>query len=254
MVSFDVPYNSRLIRPKSFGTLVGGFRDAFAGVDSLACGGTRVAARSKDDDSCCVCNARRLTDLFIEAVSVREIIKDYGAAIGPTLAFILGFLALYGKYWFDQISSRWTVSRRIGHLQKLVARVVPPPDYFPRSSESGLLHADEARNLTNLSRFYSNLLLLKPVVEAVSKSIAEYGNEDQVVRFYSAKWSFDCLIRNLEKWREAEKFRFSQSDYVCLLEDWRNFTGELQGGSSKEYITLKDRLVSPAGRRPDDQP
>jgi hypothetical protein len=29
---------------------------------------------------------------------LKEILKDYGSAIGPSLAFLLGLLALFGKY------------------------------------------------------------------------------------------------------------------------------------------------------------
>lgn len=165
-----------------------------------------------------------------------ELLKDYGPAIGPTLAFVLGMLALYGKYRFDQVSAGWTVARRIDHLINLVGKVAPPPEYFPLSASDRLLHADEARNLTNLSRFYAHLLALKPVVEAVGKSVADSGNEDQVIRFHSAKWWFDILMTTVEKWRATENFRLSPTDHGNLLSEWKLFVEALSGKADMSYI------------------
>jgi hypothetical protein len=165
-----------------------------------------------------------------------ELLKDYGSAIGPTLAFILGLLALYGKYRFDQVSAGWNVTRRIEHLKNLVAKVVPPPEYFPQSADGVLLHADEARNLTNLARFYAHLLALKPVVEAVGKLVADSGSEEQVIRFHSAKWWFDILITTVEKWRATENFRLSPTDHMNLLSEWKQFVETLSGRDEMGYI------------------
>lgn len=165
-----------------------------------------------------------------------DVLKDYGSAIGPTLAFILGMLALYGKYRFDQVSAGWTVGRRIDHLRNLVGKVAPPPEYFPQSAGDGLLHADEARNLTNLARFYAHLLALKPVVEAVGKSVVDSGSEDQVIRFHSAKWWFDVLITTVEKWRAKENFRLSPADHLNLLGEWKLFVETLSGTADMSYI------------------
>lgn len=168
-----------------------------------------------------------------------EFLKDYGPAIGPTLAFVLGMLALYGKYRFDQISAGWTVARRIENLRSLVGKVAPPPEYFPQSAIGGLLHADEARNLTNLARFYARLLALKPVVEAVGKSVADSGNEDQVIRFHSAKWWFDILMTTVEKWRSTVSFRLSPTDHANLLSEWTMFVETLSGKADMNYIQTR---------------
>lgn len=172
-----------------------------------------------------------------------DLLKDYGPAIGPALAFLLGMLALYAKYKFDQVSARWTVTHRIDHLQKLVGKVTPPPEYFPKFSENGL-HADEARNLTNMARFYAHLLALKPVVEAVGTSVAESGSETQVLRFHSAKWWFDILLTKVEKWRDTENFRLSQAEYADLLREWRDFVETLSGRVDLGYI--RSRAVNNA--------
>jgi len=165
-----------------------------------------------------------------------EFLKDYGPAIGPTLAFILSIFALYVKYRFDQVSAGWNVVRRIDHLRSLVGKVTPPPEYFPQSTSNELLHADEARNLTNLARFYAHLLALKPVVEAVGKSVADSGNEDQVLRFHSAKWWFDILMTKVEKWRTTENFRLSFTDHENLLREWKQFVEMLSGKADMSYI------------------
>lgn len=165
-----------------------------------------------------------------------EILKDYGPAIGPALAFLLGLLALYFKYLFDRASERWTVVRRMDHLQKLVGTMSPPPDYFPRSAIGGIIHADEARNLTNLARFYSRLLALRSVVESVGESVAESGSKDQIVRFHSAKWWFDILVKTVEKRRETEDFKLSSADHADLLRQWQQFVETVSGEDQMGYI------------------
>ncbi|RYF52163.1 MAG: hypothetical protein EOO27_28870 [Comamonadaceae bacterium] len=80
---------------------------------------------------------------------------------------------------------------------------------------------------------------LKPVVEAVGKSVAESGNEDQVIRFHSAKWWFDIVMTTVEKWRSTESFRLSPSDHANLLSEWMLFVETLSGKADMNYIQTR---------------
>lgn len=63
-----------------------------------------------------------------------EIFKSYGAAIGPTLAFILGILALFVKYRLDEFFAKKNLNRELDKLYSLLRNAEPPPEYFPKKS------------------------------------------------------------------------------------------------------------------------
>lgn len=170
-----------------------------------------------------------------------EILKDYGPAIGPALAFLFGLLAFLAKYKVDHLIARWTLTKRIGNLQDLVEKAAPPRDFFPLKSESGFLHAHEARNLTNLARFYSRLLALKPAFDALDKAVAEHGNSDQTLQFHFAKWWFDILVTKVEKWRAEENFRLTPIEFENLGREWSEFVDAISGKMDMQYISFANR-------------
>ena len=172
---------------------------------------------------------------------MKDFLKDYGPAIGPALAFLLGLVALFGKYQVDQWTASWTVERRLIDLKSLVIKSAPPSDFFPRMSPEGLLHADEARNLSNLARFYARLLALKPVFDRIQISIAEAGSPDTVAQFHNMKWWFDILMKRVEAWRSMERFRMSSVDFANLQQEWEYLR---DAASSKDPLPYIGRAAS----------
>src|SRR6266542_594992 len=51
---------------------------------------------------------------------VRELFRDYGAAIGPTLAFVLGLLTLVAKHGLDKRAARKDAERRMKSIIEMV--------------------------------------------------------------------------------------------------------------------------------------
>jgi hypothetical protein len=171
--------------------------------------------------------------------TVRHFLKDYGPAVGPALAFVFGFLALFVKYQVDRLTARWSLSRRLRHLEHLVAASGPPETFFPNSSQ-GFIHADEARNLTNLARFYSRLLALKPVFDSILGPLAESGSRQQIARFHAMKWWFDITLKQVETWRAADRFRMKDSDFRDIQAHWDNLRGAATNPDVQlEYISRR---------------
>ena len=60
---------------------------------------------------------------------MKELIKDYGPAIAPFLAFVLGILAIYLKTLIDRRLDRWKTRKRLANLIVIIRQSVPPK-YF----------------------------------------------------------------------------------------------------------------------------
>ncbi len=164
---------------------------------------------------------------------MKNFLKDYGAAVGPALAFLFGLIALFGKYEVDQLTASWTIERRFNNLKALVAQSAPASTFFPSRSTGGMLHADEARNLTNLARFYARLLALKPQFESMQNSLADARSTDTITQFHNMKWWFEILLKTTEEWRSTKGFRMSEADFDNIQRDWKNL---LDATSSKDPL------------------
>ncbi len=131
---------------------------------------------------------------------LKSLLKDYGPAIGPGLAFLLGLVALFAKHRFDEWSAEDAVKRKLERLQELLVRSRPPWHFFPNSSEQ-FLHADEARNLTNISRFYGKALAVQAVAKQIEEKVHEHCSYPDVLRLSALQWSLGFLIKELEEFR-----------------------------------------------------
>lgn len=165
-----------------------------------------------------------------------DFLKDYGSAIGPTLAFLLGIFALFIKYKIDQFTASRSLKRRLLHLQKIVLSCPPPDKFHPKKSESGLMHADEARNMTNHSRFYSKLLALHSAFNSVEKTVLEYGTADQILMFHSSKWWFDILFKDVENKRKTKGYRIHEQDFNDVRRTWKLLEASIQDEREMDYI------------------
>lgn len=116
-------------------------------------------------------------------MQIDKFFKEYGAALGSALAFLLGIVALYIKYHFDKFSSKWNAQRSFKMLKTLIINSPPPPCFYPNKSEEGFIHADRARNGSNSSRFYGRLLAIGSVISTIEKDIVSYGELKDVGQF-----------------------------------------------------------------------
>ena len=58
---------------------------------------------------------------------LHELLHEYGAAIGPSLAFMLGLVTLWIKHYLDNRFARRDAERRVARIVRLIERVPEPP-------------------------------------------------------------------------------------------------------------------------------
>jgi hypothetical protein len=151
----------------------------------------------------------------------KQLLKDYGPAVGPALAFLFGLAAILAKDRFDRWNTRRSLSRRLQELALQISRSGPPEDFFPRSGPNGF-HADVLRNATNLARFYTRLLALKPVFDKLASTVAEIGTTEEITKLHAMKWWFDIVLDKVEACRKNQKFQLSEQQLQHLQDYWKS--------------------------------
>lgn len=151
-------------------------------------------------------------------MQISQALKDYGAAIGPTIAFILGIAAFVLKNAIDDQWAKCRFTTRFQNLKNLTLTSKSPPKFHPGTTDHNLLHADEARNLTNLSRFYNRLLALKLFFKTLEGDISTYGSPAQTQQFHSMKWWFEILYTEVDSYRSKANFRMEEFHFYRITE------------------------------------
>lgn len=164
---------------------------------------------------------------------LKKLIKEYGSAIGPILAFIFGILTMLLKYKIDQIVAKRSIVKSFEMLKKLINDSNPPSYFFSNISDRGLMHADEARNITNIARFYNKLLSIKSVIETIDGDITQSRDIGMVRQYHSIKWCFNILIKDVEDARNEK--RIKSGIFHRIQEDFKYLT---------EATTSVDKLYS----------
>jgi hypothetical protein len=154
---------------------------------------------------------------------MRKFFKDYGPAIGPALAFLLGILALVITYKVNNHLEKERTLNRFKQLIQLIIESPPPPKYFPRSSYSGpIIPANEARkianNMFNLEIFYNQLLASKVLINDIEEPIVRYGTLKEIRQFNNIKWRHSVLMKHIEEIK-TEKYTPS---FECLVSDYEH--------------------------------
>jgi len=155
---------------------------------------------------------------------MKEFLKDYGTLIGPTLAFGLGVLAIFIKFWSDRQLESWKSKKKMKKLIKLILESKPPKKYYPLKSKDGFLHADQARNLTNLSIFYKRIEIVKSFIDSIEEDILTNCNVSKIQQFQDLKFIASYLFRDIEKHRNDNKHDFSQSDFCNINDSYERLT------------------------------
>jgi hypothetical protein len=137
--------------------------------------------------------------------TVEEIFKDYGSAIGPTVAFLLGIFALFIKNKVDICMERCRTLKKFRLLKELINESSPPSKYHPQKSDIGLIHADQARNITNIARFYNRLLTTRILIDNLEEDIFRHGEKSDIQQFNNIKWWHNILLKDIEKIRESSE-------------------------------------------------
>jgi hypothetical protein len=188
---------------------------------------------------------------------MKEYIKDYGSLIGPITAFLLGVLALYVKYSIDRKLDEWKSRKRLKKLFELIKHSAPPSHYHPNKPKDGLIHANEARNITNLSNFNHRLTVLSMFIEKIANDVMVHSTLGEVQQFHRIKWLVEGIKSRVEKMRgdtedessikstrlfsnvEAPDFYFLWNLYNSMLDACEN------PASQFEYISSGTDVMIP---------
>lgn len=128
---------------------------------------------------------------------MKDFLKDYGTLIGPSLAFMLGILAIYIKYLVDHKIEKTKSKRKLDALIKLIIESKPPPKFYPEVSKEGFIHTDQARNLTNISIFLRKITLVLVVIEKIENDVLINCSIPKIQQFNYIKFITSYLHENL---------------------------------------------------------
>lgn len=137
---------------------------------------------------------------------MKEFLKDYGTLIGPLMAFTLGVIALYIKFYIDRQVESWRSRKKMRKLIQLILSSKPPRKYYPQTAKDGLFHADQARNLTNLSIFYKRLEVLLSYTVTVENDILTNCSVAEIQQFHDLKFILKYLSKDVEEARNNSAF------------------------------------------------
>ena len=122
--------------------------------------------------------------------------------IGPGLAFILGVLAVYIKHVIDRRLDIRNSNTKFKKLFILIRESAPPKKYYPGKAEKAF-HADQARNLTNLSIFKTRLNILEMYIEKIEDDVMINCGTTQIQQFNQIKFIVSYIIRDIEVYRNG---------------------------------------------------
>ena len=143
-------------------------------------------------------------------------LRDYGAAIGPALAFIFGLVMLFVKDRFEGRQRRAKSRHLVEQLEKLA--LASPPTWIPVPEEGGYATGDANRgNYLNFQAYYSKLLAAKSFLDANEKNIAEAAVAEVLQRFYDFKWRFLRLVEFVKSSVEAQRPLHKMGDLGQLI-------------------------------------
>lgn len=169
---------------------------------------------------------------------LKKLIKDYGSALGPILAFFFGILTMIVKYKFDEFIDKRNLLKSFNSLKRVIKDSRPPNYYYPKKSE-GLIHADEARNLTNMAIFYNKLIAIREIIKCIDNDINRSRNSKMICQYHNIKWRFDILIRNVEKVRNSK--RVDKSSFFEIQNDFKWLMDAVNSvGDFGEYIEPRE--------------
>lgn len=135
-------------------------------------------------------------------MTIGEILREYGAAIGPALAFLLGLAMLFIK---DRVEKK-QAERRSAKLLVILIRMfeqLQVPAYVGQITvdDPPDTDTDASANRANLSRFYKRLMPIRAFVQYNEEIITRTGSVATIAKFYAVKYHFELLLSKVDEAR-----------------------------------------------------
>ena len=175
---------------------------------------------------------------------MKNVLKDYGSLIGPALAFILGVMAIYIKFYTDRQLENWKSRKKLKKLFKLIKESKPPLKYYPNKS-SNFIHADQARNLTNHSIFYKKIKVINYYINNIEEDILTNGSLIEIQQFTDLQFVISYMNRDIETFRNGSKQKdenlnfkdLDKSDFLKIMNDYDRLVTIIENpGKEFKYI------------------
>jgi hypothetical protein len=150
-----------------------------------------------------------------------DIFKDYGSAIGPTLAFCLGVLALFIKNTVDRYLEKRKVRSELKKLSDLIRASAPPKTFHPKKHDDAPT-PDVLRNKYNIITLHNRLIGITPMIEHLDKFIYKHGTLNNIRLFNNLKFRFEIMLRHVEEVREKKLGSITSLDIKTANENHQN--------------------------------
>ncbi|WP_313579562.1 hypothetical protein [Chishuiella sp.] len=163
---------------------------------------------------------------------MREILKNYGALIGPFLAFTLGILAIYIKWNVDKQIDKSKSKAKLKKLIKIIKETKPPKTYFENKSEN-FIHADEARNLTNLSIYKLKFNMIIAFVNTIENEVLANCDNGQIKQFYELKFISEYSLEEINNSRHSfKRGKFEKHDFYKIMDNYERLINACENPGS----------------------
>lgn len=123
---------------------------------------------------------------------MQQLFHDYGAAIGPTVAFVLAVVMLWVKSWFDRHSAWKNADRRLGKIANMLKQS-PPPEFLDPSKSSNQVGA-MLQNAVNVARFYDHMAAVEGALKSAEVPTHEHAGVETIMRFHRLQQSLQIML------------------------------------------------------------
>jgi hypothetical protein len=157
---------------------------------------------------------------------MKEFLKDYGALIGPFLAFFLSFIALIFKYKIDVWVNKKVLENRFLNLKKLIMESNPDKVFVYHSNKPSKKY--QANNKTNFPLYFARMKIINAYTEELKKSIDSSGNPETIIKFYEIYFRFKEAFEEISEWKEKNRYESVPNDnYGELSSSWNSFSAPI---------------------------
>lgn len=125
---------------------------------------------------------------------LKSLIKDYGPAIGPILAFVFGILTLMIKYGLDKLLDRRKIFKSFKILKDFIIDN-PPPEYLPVGEVESILGSKACiNNLDNILKYRNRLISIDEIIKVVDNDLINTLDLISIRQYHNIKCYFRKIL------------------------------------------------------------
>lgn len=138
---------------------------------------------------------------------LKSLIKEYGSAIGPVLAFIFGIVTLMIKYELDKLLERRKIFKSFTILKEFIIDN-PPPEYLPVDEVESILiyQAFNVDNLANILKYRTRLVSVYEIIKVIDKDLINTLDITSIRQYHNIKYHFNVISDTIDKAIEKKEF------------------------------------------------